>query len=657
MEFLNILSRYPFLRPTLALLLGMWLGQYISSYDLIFWSLFVLLFISGIANKKFSIYKYRWIFGFSWLFFVVLIGVIISPKNQPLPYHLPSKEYSILGVVEKQITTSKGDSRMVILVKSSIPNDSIWIDKRLTVTVSDINNVKRVGMLVAFKSTIYPIFPLNNPGSFDYNNYLLSQGIYGSSRVNEVKMVDCKTIHLSYYKLFASTINSWLKESLLQMGFKGDELGVLLAMLDGDRELLTPDVKKNYQQTGTIHILAVSGLHVGIIVEMLLFMFGWLDRLKLKSVKVAIILVLIWLYAIVANLEPSIIRATLMFSILLFSRESGRSARLENSLFLSAFIILLIMPNSVNNAGFWLSYLAVGSIILFSKRIGDLFVSENIVLNKIGQLVSVTLAAQIATMPYIFYLFGTFSTYFLISNLLILPIVPLIMFGGVGISLLSLFITPFPILVDVVSSVVFYMNWVVDVIQQLPYSQIDVGHLSFIEMLLWYSLLVLFLLWISSRKAIYIFSFQVSSILLLLIMAGRTIFLQSTNEMVVFAHSDMLIASKNGDKMQIVLLKDNSKSGYLIEPYSKLWPQGYLKYDTLEYKGGVQCISSGSAFGIVVDDESVVNQVDTWRFKPQFIYVTHRNRVMVLDAIQPSSHLTQNGYSNWPLMRRGAFIY
>lgn len=139
-------------------------------------------------------------------------------------------------------------------------------------------------------------------------------------------------------------------------------------------------------------------------------------------------------------------------------------------------------------------------------------------------------------------------------------------------------------------------------------------------------------------------------------MAGRTIFLQSTNEMVVFAHSDMLIASKNGDKMQIVLSKDNSKSGYMLEPYSKLWPQNYLKFDTLEYKEGVKCICSGRAFGIVVDDENVVNQVDNWRFKPRFIYLTHQNRVMVLDAINSSSNSTQNNYSNWPLMRRGAFI-
>ncbi len=616
-----------------------------------------MLLLAGTAIFQFPSYKYRWFFGLMWLFFVVLVGALISPKTQLLPYDLLVKEYHILGVVENQVTTKHGDIRLVILVKSTIPNDSVWNDKRITVIVSESDSSRSVGKLIGFESTIYPIFPLNNPGSFDYNNYLIEQGIYGNSNIANIRVVDDKTRYLPYYKLFASTVNGWLKDSLRQMGFKGNELGVLLAMLDGDRELLTPEIKKSYQQTGTIHILAVSGLHVGIIVEMLLFMFGWLDRFKLKILKSVIILILVWLYAIVANLEPSIVRATLMFSVLLVSREFGRSARLENSLFLSAFIILLIMPNSLHNAGFWLSYLAVGSIFLFSERVGVYFSSENIVLNKIGQLVSVTLAAQIATMPYIFYLFGTFSTYFLLSNLLILPIVPLIMLGGIGLSILSLVITPSSIIVKGVNSIVFYMNWVVDQIQKLPYSQIDVGKLSFVEMMMWYLLLALFLLWLSSRKAIYIFSFQISTILLLLMMTLRTFVHQSTNQLVVFANSDMVIASKNGNKMEFILSKEVKKSGYLLEPYRKLWSQNNLKIDTLELNGGVQCICSGKTFGVVTDNEGLINQVNTWRFKPQFIYITNKNKLMVFEDSYSGSTLSPSEYTNWPLMRRGALIY
>ena len=133
-------------------------------------------------------------------------------------------------------------------------------------------------------------------------------------------------------------------------------------------------------------------MHVGIIAELLLGLFAWLDGFNMRRTKVAIVVLLLWLYTIIAGLEPSIIRATIMFSILIITRQLQREASLINALFLSAFIILLLMPNSIFDAGFWLSYLAVGSIILFYPKIEGLWSPKQYLFKKIWELVAITLS-------------------------------------------------------------------------------------------------------------------------------------------------------------------------------------------------------------------------------------------------------------------------
>jgi len=199
-------------------------------------------------------------------------------------------------------------------------------------------------------------------------------------------------------------------------------------------------LRQSYAAAGAIHILAISGLHIGIIMLLISYILKPLDYLKNgKYLKLILVVSSLWFYAILAGLSPSIVRATTMFTALSFGLFLNRKTELINILALSAIILLLINPFYVFDVGFKMSYLAVLAIILIQPKIARLWHPKYKLVNYFWQLISVSTAAQIGVLPLSLYYFHQFPGLFFLTNIVIIPLLGIILGFGLILIVLAYF--------------------------------------------------------------------------------------------------------------------------------------------------------------------------------------------------------------------------
>lgn len=223
-----------------------------------------------------------------------------------------------------------------------------------------------------------------------------------------------------------------------------------------------------------MHILAVSGLHVGIIFIILSKLLFFLERHKYgKILQSALIILILIFYAMLTGLSNSVIRATIMFIFICFGRMFTRQVNIYNTLSASAFIMLLYNPYSIMDVGFQLSYLAVISIVFFQPKIYSLLNLRYKFPDYIWQLVSVAIAAQIATFPLTIHYFNQFPVYFILSNILIIPFVSIIIYGALILFCFSFSTNISYIIAKGLQLITLVLNKNVEFIKDLPLSKID----------------------------------------------------------------------------------------------------------------------------------------------------------------------------------------
>jgi len=290
------------------------------------------------------------------------------------------------------------------------------------------NKLNYGDMLLIFKSP-QPITNNGNPGSFDNKRYQAFQQIYFQVYVQS------SDYHIQSFRKI-----NWLKQqiiylrthtiSVLQKNIKNEtELGIAEALLIGYKNDLDKELVKSYSNTGVIHIIAISGLHLGIIYIILVWIFNRLPIIK-KSVfiKSIGIIICLWLFTLLTGASASVLRSAVMFTFVIIGKMQNREVSIYNSLAASAFVLLCYNPYFLWDVGFQLSYLALIGIVWLQKPIELLWSPENYFLKKIWEMSAITSAAQIITFPICLYYFHQFPNLFLISNLLAVPLSTIILF-------------------------------------------------------------------------------------------------------------------------------------------------------------------------------------------------------------------------------------
>jgi competence protein ComEC len=355
--------------------------------------------------------------------------------------------------------------------------------------------------------------------SFNYAKYLSHQNIYYQAFLNQNEYTKQKYNQANPFFAFAHHTRAYFDATLFTHLKDSNTYGVASAILLGLRNNIADEINNAYAHAGTVHILAVSGLHVGIIYFALVFLLWLLPNQKwIKLFQTVVLLTFLWLYAMVTGFSPSVVRATIMFSFIAVGKALGRKTNLFNTLAAAALFTLAIDANALFQVGFQLSYLAVAGIGLFYQPLVLLLTPKNKLLTKIWQLLCVSFSAQIATAPLAIYYFHQFPSYFLISNILVVPLAVASVYIGL-LLLLTSFLPLIPFLLGKgLHIVLFSTNFIAKTTEQLPYSYVSGLYISIWGILLIYSCLTAIYLFFKTNKATYLIYFLAALIILILLL-------------------------------------------------------------------------------------------------------------------------------------------
>ena len=268
-----------------------------------------------------------------------------------------------------------------------------------------------------------------NPDEFDYRFYMENRGIKYYAFINKGDLImheasaNRRLIHR------ALIIRKKITEMYQRRGIIDGRLALVAAITLGQKKLLDPEQKENFIKAGVMHIMAVSGLHA-MILSMFVYNLLFFLKKRFQVLRILITILFLWAFAFVTGLTPSVLRATLMFSFLQSGNLMKRRVNNVNSVLASAFVLILIRPSVIFEAGFLLSYSAVIFIICFYQ---DLYLKLQLkkwIPDKIWQAAVITLVAQAGTLPLTITLFNRFPVYFIMTNILIVPLSSLVIISG-----------------------------------------------------------------------------------------------------------------------------------------------------------------------------------------------------------------------------------
>ncbi len=360
------------------------------------------------------------------------------------------------------------------------------------------------GDVVLIHSKISEIENSKNPYAFDYKKYMQRRGIFytayipasGWQKIGQFKknLLRDKTYRIQHYfsQIFADASMS------------GDEYSIITAILLGNDETMEPELKASYASAGVSHILCVSGMHVGVIFMILNFLLQPLDYSKqLRLLKAVLLMIFIWLYACITGLSPSVTRAATMFSFVTIGNMMRRNTNIFHSLFASLFILLIINPLLIFEIGFQLSYAAVFGIVIFQQKLVELWEPKSKIINYFWNLITVSVAAQLATFPLSVYTFGQFPNYFLLANLSVISLSFLVVVSGVCLLAVSFIPIVSSWIAWLLTREIRLMNFLIQSIEKLPGSVTENISISWVQMLLIYLCIIAFYLLFLKKKKLY----------------------------------------------------------------------------------------------------------------------------------------------------------
>jgi len=337
------------------------------------------------------------------------------------------------------------------------------------------------GSQIIFNRPLQEIKNAGNPGSFDYKRYSLFKGITHQVYLSEN---DFKILPAENKNIFDEIIfncRHWVVTTIRKFISGEKEQGLAEALLIGFKDDLDKTLVQSYTNTGVVHIIAISGMHLALIYWLLTLVTKPLKRKRLNWLRIIIILSGLWLFSILAGAQASVIRSAVMFTCIALAEVFGRRTSIFNTLSLSAFLLLCYNPFWLWDVGFQLSYTAVLSIVIFYRPIANWYLPDDKIIEFIWKTMAVSLAAQIFTTPISLYHFHQFPVLFLLTNVVAVPLSSLILFAEIGLCVFS-FIKPVAWFIGVVaSSMIRFMNHYIERLENVSFSLWNGFSLSIIQ--------------------------------------------------------------------------------------------------------------------------------------------------------------------------------
>ena len=396
------------------------------------------------------------------VFVFILLGMInmerIKPINNKHHYSKVYRKGSTLSIAIQEalkhsqfyhryigkiqnVAQHKTEGSIMLRVSKKIHPEPLNYDQ-LIITIESLTEIK----------------PSLNPGAFDFKAY--------AKRKNIIHQLDLKTNNFfskkteeKTLKIRALQLREKLIQSLARHDFSSDEFSVITAILLGKRQEISKEIVDDYKNAGAMHILAISGLHIGILLILLNFVFKPLTFFRHgKIIRMVVLLICLWSFAFLTGLSASVIRAVSMFTAVTLGLFSNRRSNISNYLFLSIFILLCAHPLYLFDLGFQLSYVSVLSIIWLSPLLKRFWRPKYKVASYFWNLLVISLSAQIGILPLSLFYFHQFSGLFFASSLVVIPFLGIILgFGFLVLALDQLAIVPV-FFINAYDTIIRFMN-------------------------------------------------------------------------------------------------------------------------------------------------------------------------------------------------------
>jgi competence protein ComEC len=492
---MNIWTKTPFFRFTLLLCIGIVLGYKYPDATLYF-TLSIcsfFLFITTLIVPTQYRYYLRWLEGFSlysFLFFIGAHNAAYVEESRWIPWNKKERINFMAEIIDQPEERKSTIKCPVMIYGTTIKTPPKII---LYIAKDTIANQLKDGDKLLVINALFDVPHQSNNKDFDYQRYLEIKGYSGSLYIAKNQWRKLNSTPSFSLARYSRKIREKIINQLKQWKMNEREFGVLTALVLGDKRMLDKETQTHYSTTGASHILAVSGLHVGVVFFIFTFALKLIFRtMKWEKFRILVSLLFLWIYTFITGLPPSVIRASTMLTIAAFSTLLHRRTSIYNSIFASAFLMLLYNPNYLFDISFQLSYLALLSILLFQNSIYRMYRFKSLP-DKIWSLLSVSLSAQIGTLPLTLYCFQQFSNYFWFSGLIVVPLSGIIIYLAFGLIILG----DIPILSNILAKStqisLSFMNDSIEWISKLPFSSKNNIEFNGIDLTILYLIVLLIL--------------------------------------------------------------------------------------------------------------------------------------------------------------------
>ncbi|MGB0891499.1 MAG: ComEC/Rec2 family competence protein [Flavobacteriaceae bacterium] len=546
------------------LIVGIVIQFYTNLWTFGFLNLGITITVLLLNLIAFKVLKKALLFSFTsfllW-FFVGVSSVFIQTESNYKNYYTKHNKESSTYLVKIYEVLKPGNYYHKYKIKV-LQTDSVKTRGKLLLNLQkdSLKAILTVDDVIVLKPELKELIPPLNPHQFNYKDYLAKQGIHQQVFINNKQFQKINNSTVSLFGLSAKFRNK-IQQSLLKYNFSKNEFGVINALLLGQRQDISKELINNYAKAGAIHILAVSGLHIGIILLILSAIFKPLERVKNgKFLKLFLIVLLLWMYAFIAGLSASVVRAVTMFTFVAVGSVSNRKNNVYFSLITSMFFLLLVNPMFLFDVGFQLSYLAVFGIVWVQPKLYNLCKPKFLIFDKLWQLFTVSIAAQVGILPVSLYYFHQFPSLFILSNLVIIPFLGVILMCGILIIVLSIFKLLPQFLADTYEYIIYSMNkfvsWIANQ-EDFLFKELSV---SFLLMFALYFLVFSGVYFLTKRKNKPLLLFLVSVITIQSVFMFEKYQRDSVNELVVFHKSrTSILAERKGNMLSVFHEMDSVK--------------------------------------------------------------------------------------------------
>jgi competence protein ComEC len=388
--------------------------------------------------------------------------------------HQYQKDCKLVIVIQEPLSVKQSS------YKTTASVEAILVDNKFRKTNGNIllylektpeNSKLSYGDILVTNGVLHPVATTGNPAAFNYRQYCYRQGIHFQLYLRAPAFIVTNQHNVNQLRNFIFDSRLHIAAIMDRFVPGKKESGLAQALLIGYKDNLDKDLVQSYSNTGVVHVIAISGLHLGLIYSILILLTNGFNRGRsARLMQLFIVLTGIWLFAILAGASASVVRSAVMFSCIATGKLLSRKLTVYNSLAASAFLLLSYNPFWLWDAGFQLSYAAVLSIIIYQKQVVNLLPLKNKILVGLWKTCAISISAQILTTPVSVYSFHQFPVLFLISNFIAIPLSSTILLIEIALCLVS-FIPPLATaLGSVTSGLIYLMNISIEYIDRLPYA-------------------------------------------------------------------------------------------------------------------------------------------------------------------------------------------